>query len=189
MRSVVKARSYSSSSTNPFRVLIVGAGLAGLSVAQALRQNGITSDVIESHKNIRFDGAGIAIPANGSWALEKLEIDITPKARTISKMSFTDERSNLLVDEKIDGLHPYNAQFYSMNRAELIDILLSKLIGTDIPIYTGVTIEGFSEDNHEVTVDFANGETKAYDLMITMPRGIARIIRAFCLAHYYSLFS
>ncbi|MEN9343888.1 MAG: hypothetical protein RLZZ453_675 [Chlamydiota bacterium] len=61
---------------NPIKVLIVGAGPSGLSIAKALQNQGIYPDIIEKQDLIRSDRAGIAIPANGSWALSKLSIDM-----------------------------------------------------------------------------------------------------------------
>lgn len=150
---------------NPIRVLIVGAGPSGLSIAKALQNQGIHPDIIEKQDHMRSDGAGIAIPANGSWALSKLGIDIGATALLIQTMQFTDHLGELLVQEKIDSIHPEGAQFYSLSREELINQLLTSL-NNRIPIQTSTTLTHFFEENDEVTVEFSNGKIKSYDFVI-----------------------
>jgi 2-polyprenyl-6-methoxyphenol hydroxylase-like FAD-dependent oxidoreductase len=147
------------------KVLIVGAGPAGLSVAKALQNRGIYPDVIEKEDQIRSDGAGIAIPANGSWALNKLGIDISSKALLIRNMQFTDDQGEILVQEKIDAIHPDGAQFYSLGRDKLVKQLLSHL-DKRIHIQTSTTLKYFSEEGDQVRVEFSNGDIKFYDLVI-----------------------
>ena len=47
------------------RILIVGAGLAGLALARALRQAGFTAQVIEREARWEDAGTGMYLPANG----------------------------------------------------------------------------------------------------------------------------
>lgn len=164
--SLQRGRTVIGAFADPLRVLIVGAGPAGLSVAHALKQNGIVPDILEREKKIRFDGAGVAIPANGTWALKKLNIDVFSQALKISNMHFTDESERMLVDEQIDRLHPEQQQFYAMTRSDLMEVLLSKLIDTSVPVYTGTTVKKFSENIDEITVEWSNGKKNQYDLMI-----------------------
>lgn len=147
------------------KVLIVGAGPAGLSVAKALQNRGIYPDVIEKQDQICSEGAGIAIPANGSWALNQLGIDISSKALLIQHMQFTDDQGEVLAQEKIDAIHPEGAQFYSLGRNELVKQILSHL-DKRTHIQTSTTVKFFSEENDQVRVEFSNGDIKSYDLVI-----------------------
>lgn len=147
------------------KVLIVGAGPAGLSVAKALQNKGIYPDIIEKEGQIRLDGAGIAIPANGSWALKKLGIDISSRALLIRSMQLTDDQGELLTQERIDAIHPEGSQFYSLGRDELIEQLLSHL-DKRTPIQTSTTLKHFSEENDQVKVEFSNGQVRSYDWVI-----------------------
>ena len=157
--------SVNSVTQDPIKVLIVGAGPSGLCVAKALQNRGIYPDIIEKEDQIRSDGAGIAIPANGSWALNKLGINISSQALLIRNMQFTDDQGTLLVQEKIDTIHPEGAQFYSLGRDDLIKQILSYL-DKRINIQTSTTLRHFSEENDQIKVEFSNGEVESYDLMI-----------------------
>jgi 2-polyprenyl-6-methoxyphenol hydroxylase-like FAD-dependent oxidoreductase len=163
--SILSFASADSASENSIKVLIVGAGPSGLCVAKALQNRGIYPDIIEKEEQIRSDGAGIAIPANGSWALNKLGIDISSKALLIRNMQFTDDQGEILIQENIDTIHPEGAQFYSLGRDELVSRLLSSL-DKQIQIQTSTTLRHFSEENDQVRVEFSNGEVKSYDLVI-----------------------
>ncbi len=150
---------------NKPRVLIVGAGPAGLSVAKALQNRGIYPEIIEKESHIRSDGAGIKIPANASWALDQLGIDLASKARLIRSMKFTDDQGELLIQENIEAIHPEGAQFYSLSRDELMKILLGAL-HSQTKIQTALTVDHFSEEEDRVKVEFSDGRVNYYDWVI-----------------------
>lgn len=153
-------------SSNTPSVLIVGAGPCGLSMAKALQTSGINPDIIEKAEFIRSDGgARIAIPANGSWALQKLGIPITLKARTIQHMQFTDDQGALLIQEEVSHIHPDGAQFCALTRNDLMQLLLSCLDDAT-HIQTGISVTHFSEETDKVTVTFSNNTTKTYDFVV-----------------------
>ncbi len=56
-------------------VLIVGAGIAGLTAAIALRHKGIDATIIEQAPRLSEIGAGIQIAANGSVVLRELGLE------------------------------------------------------------------------------------------------------------------
>ena len=66
---------------NHCRILIVGAGLAGLSLARALRQAGLAPQVIEREAGRGVAGTGIYLPANGVRALRTLGLEGAVAAR------------------------------------------------------------------------------------------------------------
>ena len=54
------------------RILIVGGGIAGLSVATALRRQGFAPELVERSRAWPAIGAGINLPANGVRVLRAL---------------------------------------------------------------------------------------------------------------------
>jgi 2-polyprenyl-6-methoxyphenol hydroxylase-like FAD-dependent oxidoreductase len=63
------------------RVLIVGAGIAGLALARALRQRDITAEVVERATEWQPSGAGLYLPANAVRALGELGVEPALRAR------------------------------------------------------------------------------------------------------------
>lgn len=146
-------------------VLVVGAGPSGLAVAKALQNCGIYPDIIEKEAVIRAEGAGIAIPANGSWALEKIGIPVSNYAKKIEKMQFTDDQATLLIEEPIGAIHPDGAQFYSISRDGLQKMLLEAL-DPRTTIWTNKQVLSFSESDSKVHVQFSDNQLKSYDFVI-----------------------
>jgi hypothetical protein len=63
------------------RILIVGAGLAGLALARALGQAGLAPELIEGQAGWGVAGTGIYLPANGVRALRTLGLEGAVAAR------------------------------------------------------------------------------------------------------------
>ncbi|KAJ6482824.1 hypothetical protein C8R47DRAFT_1321796 [Mycena vitilis] len=60
--------------STPLNVSIVGAGIAGLAAAIALRQNGHVVQIFESSENKGEIGAALGVPPNASLALDHLGV-------------------------------------------------------------------------------------------------------------------
>jgi 2-polyprenyl-6-methoxyphenol hydroxylase-like FAD-dependent oxidoreductase len=57
------------------RILIVGAGIAGLGTARALRDRGFSPDVVEREPAFLQTGTGICLPGNTARALRALGLE------------------------------------------------------------------------------------------------------------------
>ena len=82
------------------RVLIVGAGIAGLALARALRLRGITAEVVERTAEWEASGAGLYLPGNSVRALDELGIweELAAPANAIVRQRFLDHRGRRLAD-------------------------------------------------------------------------------------------
>ena len=93
------------------RVLIVGAGIAGLALARALRLRGITAEVVERTAEWEASGAGLYLPGNSVRALDELGIweELAAPANAIVRQRFLDHRGRRLADIDVrsywDGSH------------------------------------------------------------------------------------
>ena len=66
------------------RILIVGGGIAGLSVATALHQQGLTPELVERSTTWPAVGAGINLPANGVRVLRALGVgEVVDRTATV----------------------------------------------------------------------------------------------------------
>jgi 2-polyprenyl-6-methoxyphenol hydroxylase-like FAD-dependent oxidoreductase len=56
-------------------ILIVGGGIAGLTLAVALERQGFSAELVERSPDWRAVGAGLLVQANGMRVLRGLELD------------------------------------------------------------------------------------------------------------------
>lgn len=147
------------------KVLIVGGGLSGLAIAKCLENNGFKHiDLVEKRPTYLDEGAGIALPANATWALEHLSIDFKSHVHLVTNMIFTDDKRQILCNEDITHIHPAGAQFYATDRSSLHKILLNTVSSTYIKMNTTVT--AFIENEHNIIASFSDGTKCCYDLLI-----------------------
>ena len=84
------------------RVLICGAGIAGLTAAIALRREGIDVHVVEQASQIRSGGAGLLVASNALNALAR--IDVHPRGRPFSALRLADARDRTLSELPSEGV-------------------------------------------------------------------------------------
>jgi 2-polyprenyl-6-methoxyphenol hydroxylase-like FAD-dependent oxidoreductase len=80
------------------KVIIIGAGIGGLTTAIALQQLGHEVIVYEQSSEIKALGAGIVLAANAMTALRKLGIEqkIIQAGRIVSSFEVVDDQGNVL---------------------------------------------------------------------------------------------
>ena len=67
------------------KVLVVGAGIAGLSVAVALQRSGLDVEVVERQDDGEAAGTGLYLPANAERALRSLGLGAAVAARPVDR--------------------------------------------------------------------------------------------------------
>ena len=87
------------------RILVVGAGIAGLAAARALRLAGFRPDVVEELPATMSPSAGIYLPGNASRALRLLGLDapLRPLGDLIFRQVFLDARGRELFELDVAG--------------------------------------------------------------------------------------
>ena len=68
------------------RVLVVGAGVGGLAIANGLLGKGHDVHVYEHAEALRTTGAGITVWSNGTAALRELGVDIEPHGHPLRSL-------------------------------------------------------------------------------------------------------
>src|ERR1700745_527624 len=63
-------------STRSLRILVVGAGVAGISIARGLLRDGHDVTVFEQRPDMRPGGGAVTIWSNGSTVLQQLGVDM-----------------------------------------------------------------------------------------------------------------
>jgi salicylate hydroxylase len=150
-------------------VIIVGAGIAGLTAAIALRHHGINATVLEQAKALTEIGAGIQIASNGAVVLRHLGLEEQLAAKGVIPQSydFRDlETGKMLfaVPLGTDAAERYGAPLYNVHRADLIDILTAAL-PSDAIRFNAKCI-GVEQDDAGVSVKLTSGETIRGDALI-----------------------
>ena len=107
------------------QVLIVGGGVAGLSLARALRQRGIEFVVVDRHDASRDAGLGLNLPGNAIQALCRLDLgdDISLRGRPIRRREYRNAKGRLLfaVDEAAFWGNAVTSR--CVRRGDLLDLL------------------------------------------------------------------
>jgi FAD-dependent urate hydroxylase len=148
------------------RVLVVGAGIGGLGAARALRRRGFAADVIEREPAWTHTGAGIYLPGNASRALHALGLEsaLAERASPISHQRLCDHRARLLADIDLAALWDDVGPCLALHRADLHEVLAFH--GDPVPIRMGMSLQGLSQQDSTVTVEFDDGSAGRYDLVI-----------------------
>ena len=122
------------------RVLIVGGGIAGLSLARTLATTGVSLELIERERVWRPAGTGIYLPGNASRALRALglETQVASRAVEIATQRVCDHRGRLLRQVDVAKLWAAVGPCLALGRAELHDVLLEA--ARDVPIRMGLVV-------------------------------------------------
>jgi len=158
-------------------ILIIGAGIAGLTTAIALQKRKIDFLVLEAVPEIKALGAGITLAGNAMRVLKKLGIDeaVKQKGHKISSMIIQDEkgkRISIMDAKKLND--QYALESVAIHRGALHEVLLSA-IDKD-KIITGKKAIGFREQSDGVIISFEDG-TELFGEGVIVADGIHSAIR------------
>ena len=151
--------------TNAPRILIVGAGIAGMAAAAALRQRGMSADVIERAPAPAISGAGLYIVGAGTRALCLLGVAKTSLRdhQVIGTQTFFNHRGARLAEVNADRFWSVCGPCIGVARAVLHQALADKAA---VPVRFGITVQALEHDAGMVTTRFGDGTTAAYDLVV-----------------------
>ena len=147
-------------------MLIVGAGVAGLALARALRRRNIAPEVIERMPEWETSGAGLYLPGNSVRALDELGIwaELAAGANPIVRQRFLDHRGRRLADIDVRSYWDGVAGCVAMRRAALHEALRAG--SAEVPLRLGLSVTELDDDGQAKRVRFSDGSTGAYDLVV-----------------------
>jgi 2-polyprenyl-6-methoxyphenol hydroxylase-like FAD-dependent oxidoreductase len=147
-------------------VLIVGAGIAGLALGQALRARGFNPEIVERAPALAPTGTGIYLPGNGVRALAALRLAdaIAGKAVPISHQRILDHRGRLLTEIDLDREWASVGPCLGIRRADLHAALLDG--AHELTVGLGKTVTTLRQTPDTVSVTFDDDETRHYDIVV-----------------------
>jgi FAD-dependent urate hydroxylase len=145
------------------RILVVGAGLAGLALARALGRAGFAPELIEREAGWDAAGTGMYLPANGVRALGALGLEeaVAARAAPITHQRLLDHRGRLLAEIDLDGLWGDVGACLALPRADLHEVLRD-----GVAVRMGRTIASLEHLDGPVRVTFDDGGQDTYDLVV-----------------------
>jgi 2-polyprenyl-6-methoxyphenol hydroxylase-like FAD-dependent oxidoreductase len=154
------------------RILIVGAGIAGLTAALALMRDGHEVAVYEQAGALAELGAGVQISANGARVLFALGLEpalravwCAPEGKEIRLWNTAETWK--LFDLGAESVARYGAPYFMIHRADLHAVLADAVRGVDPgAIRLDARCVGFENDGEAVTLHLANGERVDGDALV-----------------------
>ncbi|WP_234432582.1 FAD-dependent oxidoreductase [Streptomyces sp. MUSC 125] len=161
-------------------VAVIGGGIAGLTLALALRREGVECTVFERSPRPAEVGAGLQLAPNATRLLHRLgvaealrAIAVLPRALRIR--GWDDDRPLATTALGAACLRGYNAPYYTVHRAQLHRVLREAL-GAG-PLRTGHRLTALTENPDGVHLAFASGARHRADVVIGAD-GVHSVVRA-----------
>jgi 2-polyprenyl-6-methoxyphenol hydroxylase-like FAD-dependent oxidoreductase len=144
-------------------VIIVGAGIGGLTLALMLHRAGIPAHVFEAATELRPLGAGINILPHASAQLCELGLEsaLTRVAVETMEAAFYNRFGQLIYREPLGRRAGYASPQFSLHRGDLQRVLLeacSQRLGSD-RVHMGWKCARFTQNSRGVTVHFIDAAT------------------------------
>jgi salicylate hydroxylase len=154
------------------RILIVGAGIGGLTAALALLRDGHDVAVCEQAPRLAELGAGVQVSANGARILFALGLEdalravwSVPSAKEI-RLWNTGETWKLF-DLGAESVARYGAPYFMIHRADLHGVLIDAVRAiAPAAIRLDARCVGFKDDGRSVTLQLASGERLTADALV-----------------------
>jgi 2-polyprenyl-6-methoxyphenol hydroxylase-like FAD-dependent oxidoreductase len=149
------------------RVLVVGAGVGGLSAALAFIQRGAAVTLIERRTDFDIPGVGLGQPANALRVYDALGVleEILAHGYVYDHMTIYDAQRRLIArhkfllgDERIPAV-------CALPRSELHRILLNAAKRSGATIRLGLQVAVLDESDREMTAAFTDGTSETFDLV------------------------
>jgi len=149
------------------KILIVGAGIAGLTLMNCLKNTKYIVELVEQDTQLRTDGAGILLGANLFDIFKKMDLDkeLLLKSQILDNIISVDNKGNIIGSIYLKKIYKERKLYtVAIHREELHNIL-SKNIDRE-SIRLGYKVISIKKNIDQYDVEFENGERATFDKII-----------------------
>jgi FAD-dependent urate hydroxylase len=161
----------------PVKVVVAGAGIAGLACGIALERAGHDVALYERVDQVRHVGAGISVWPNGVMALDRLGLGPAVEAAggRMDAMAYADARGARLCRFSLEPLYQrVGRRAFPLPRAILHGLLLGQLAS---PVHWGTACLGVTERPGGACVELTGEEVVEADLLVAADGTHSRLRR------------
>lgn len=152
------------------RILIVGGGVAGLTLAALLRQRGEEPTVVEALEEYGRAGYTVTLWPMGNRVLRGLGLTkgFRERSAALERTVMRDGRGRVLRSVEVKARMRRHGEARTLERTDLVDLLRSH--GGGIPVRMGTTVERLEQDEEAnagpARVTFTDGSEGEFDLVV-----------------------
>ncbi|MCV7165797.1 FAD-dependent monooxygenase [Mycobacterium stomatepiae] len=167
--------SSSSRSGRPLRVLVIGAGVSGISVARGLLRDGHDVTVFDQRADTRAGGGAVTIWSNGETVLRQLGVDMAGAGQLLSTVRLRTSKGHRVATVDVDAMvKRMGAPVRMVPRRVVLERLLTDFPADRIRCNTRAAQVIMMPDG--VAVGFEDGSVVEGDLLIGAD-GLHSVIR------------
>lgn len=151
------------------RVLVIGGGTAGMSAAMSLQKIGVAVDLIEIDPEWRPDGAGLSVNGPMLRALTALGLldDMKREGNVGDGLILRTPTGQIIAAVETPRIAGADVPATGgIMRSSLAKIMAHKTREAGVNVLLGQTYKAISDEGDAVSVEFTNGATERYDLII-----------------------
>lgn len=169
-------------------VLIVGAGIAGLSLARILSKSGISVDLIEQQSRLHTKKSGLILSAQTLAVFRELGLEksLLGVGKIFEQAEIRSYRDRLIASLDFSNSKHGEGTSIALPRKQFYQMLVDGLSVNRTRLDT--SIRHLTQNDSEVEVEFSTGEKKSYALVVGAD-GVQSPVRSFIFGSRKAEFS